>query len=254
MSGKSPSFQFYPQDWLSSPRVMLMKPDERGAYIQLLCYDWTNDGIPNDDEELAILSGFNGSLTKVKGCFNKHPTKDNYLTNERLLSEREKQRKWREKCSKAGKASALSRSKPKKKNGSSTKVARVVEQKGNTSTSSSISNNKKNKQKKCVNANAEMIYHFYPRKVGKGTAIKAIIKAMQSISYEELLQKVREFATTQLGKDPQYIPHCSTWMNGQRWLDEPDSNQQSELPGMTEEQQKAAKAEWDRRTKGLLDQ
>ena len=38
--GKSPAFQFYPNDWLSSPRITMMSPAEEGAYIRLLCYDW----------------------------------------------------------------------------------------------------------------------------------------------------------------------------------------------------------------------
>ena len=39
---KPPAFQFYVKDWLSSPNVMMMTPEQRGCYIQLLAYSWPN--------------------------------------------------------------------------------------------------------------------------------------------------------------------------------------------------------------------
>lgn len=98
---KSPAFQFYPNDWLSSTRIALMTPAEEGGYIRLLCHDWTNDGIPNDDDQLAALSRlgdawFNGSAQVLKACFSNHPAKVGFLTNPRLQDERQKQAEWRE--------------------------------------------------------------------------------------------------------------------------------------------------------------
>jgi uncharacterized protein YdaU (DUF1376 family) len=60
MSNKSPAFQFYPQDYLSSARVAEMSLEEEGAYIRLLCYCWTTGSIPADPERCARLIG--------KGC------------------------------------------------------------------------------------------------------------------------------------------------------------------------------------------
>ena len=55
MTVRSPAFQFYPNDWLSSQNITLMTPAEEGAYIRLLCYAWADPdcSIPNDDEILA---------------------------------------------------------------------------------------------------------------------------------------------------------------------------------------------------------
>jgi len=39
---KPPAFQFYVKDWLSSPNVMMMTPEQRGCYIQLLAFSWPN--------------------------------------------------------------------------------------------------------------------------------------------------------------------------------------------------------------------
>ena len=55
---KSPAFQFYPADWLSSTAISLMTPAEEGAYLRLLCHAWMDPmcSLPDDDAQLAILS------------------------------------------------------------------------------------------------------------------------------------------------------------------------------------------------------
>ncbi len=112
---KSPAFQFYPNDWLSSPKIALMTPAEEGAYVRLLCYDWANDGLPDDDQQLAVLSRlgegwFEGGSTKLRECF---VLRDGKLHNPRLEKEREKQEQWREKSREGGVASGKSRQKRK---------------------------------------------------------------------------------------------------------------------------------------------
>lgn len=64
------------------------------------------------------------------------------------------------------------------------------------------------------------IYALYPKKVGRGQAIRAIKTALKKISAEDLETAVKEYADDCLGKDPQYIPNPATWFNGERWLDE----------------------------------
>lgn len=139
---KPPAFQFYPKDFLSSSRVAMMSADEVGAYILLLCYDWDNDGVPDDDDallRLSRLSGENkGGLRVVKGCFNQHPTKDGFLTNPRLQAERDKQQKWREKSRQGGLKSSRKGTKNKVRvvEGSLKGGSRVVEPNGNTASAS----------------------------------------------------------------------------------------------------------------------
>lgn len=107
---RRPSFQFYPSDWLSSPRIAAMTPSQEGAYIRLLCYDWDKDGIPNDPDLLAKLSRIPLSeIGVVIECFNQHFTKPGYLTNSRLQEERLKQDEWRKKSILGGKKGASKR-------------------------------------------------------------------------------------------------------------------------------------------------
>jgi uncharacterized protein YdaU (DUF1376 family) len=144
---KSPAFQFYPKDWLSSPKVQLMTPEQEGAYVRLLCYCWDSGdcSIPDNDDELAVLSRlgegwFKGGSGVVRRCFVPHPRKPGYLTNERLLEEAEKQDAWRQKSSAGGKQSAEKR---KKLKGGSTNrqpdTPPTVEPKANSSSSSASS-------------------------------------------------------------------------------------------------------------------
>jgi len=68
---------------------------------------------------------------------------------------------------------------------------------------------------------AHLIYSAYPRKVGRPAALKAIIRALDKVPYDELLKSVEAYAAEQAGKDPQYIPHPTTWFNQERWADVP---------------------------------
>ena len=80
----------------------------------------------------------------------------------------------------------------------------------------------------------EEIYVTYPRRIGKGAAIKAIEKAIHrlmngetgmKLSYEQavfgLLRAVSEFSRSPAGHKGQYTPHPSTWFNQLRYLDDP---------------------------------
>lgn len=128
---KPPAFQFYPKDWLSSLNVLMMSPAQEGAYIRLLAYCWDSGdcSIPDDDEQLAIMSRlgegwFKGGSTVVRKCFITHPQKPGYLTNGRMLEEAQKQEAWKRKSSEGGKKSATQRS---EKTQSSKGGSRVVQ-------------------------------------------------------------------------------------------------------------------------------
>jgi len=97
-----PSFQFYPQDFLADLNVRDMSDRELGGYIRLLCHCWIEDGLPADGTSRVVEGYFKKSPT-VARCF---VEKDGKYRNLRLDLEREKQRQWRDKCSKGGLHSA----------------------------------------------------------------------------------------------------------------------------------------------------
>lgn len=53
-----PWFQFHARDWLTDDKVMLMSLECQGAYLRLLCLQWENESIPNNEEAVATMLGF----------------------------------------------------------------------------------------------------------------------------------------------------------------------------------------------------
>lgn len=72
--------------------------------------------------------------------------------------------------------------------------------------------------------NFEIFWKAYPRKTNKGFAKRVFDKIKPS---DDLLKKMLSSIEQQksLWKDPQYIPHPSTWLNGERWEDEVNAPQ-----------------------------
>lgn len=73
-----------------------MSAEEVGAYIRLLCYQWSKEGLPNDDQKLSALGGCCGNAVasirhKLVIC------QDGKLRNARLESVRTESAKYRQK-------------------------------------------------------------------------------------------------------------------------------------------------------------
>lgn len=151
---KSPSFQFYSSDWLSSRAVRLMDAEQRGWYIQLLAESWESEPqgtLPDDDDLMRVLAGVNTCSTSVEQRWNfvkeQFKKRGKVLYNDRLMIEVVRQEENRRKKSQAGKASAETRkaiknqhlAKATQRNRRSTGVEIVLEQNVNrTSTESNL--------------------------------------------------------------------------------------------------------------------
>lgn len=213
---KSPAFQFYPNDWLSSPRLAMMTAEQEGAYIRLLCYCWNDDdlSIPDDDKILASLARVDeGCLQLVKDCFIKHPKKENFLTQERLQKEKKKQDAWKKKSSEGGKKSAESRARAKKegfKGGS-----RVVQPKPNSSSSISSSFTNNSWQGKTINL-AEKDYDKY----------RKLASHLNDKDFEDCLTKADMYYSTDDKKGKEWRISLINWIkneNPSKGIDNPNS-------------------------------
>ncbi len=63
-------------------------------------------------------------------------------------------------------------------------------------------------------------YAAYPRHVGRGQAERAYRQALRKLSHAELLEAAKKFSIACVGRDPQFVPHPATWLNGERWADD----------------------------------
>lgn len=73
----------------------------------------------------------------------------------------------------------------------------------------------------------------YPRKDNKQAARKAWAKAVKRHGPEELITEAHRWAGLwkAAGTAKQYIPHGSTWLNGERWTDEPPAERLRAVSG-----------------------
>ncbi len=76
----------------------------------------------------------------------------------------------------------------------------------------------------------EQLWSRYPKKVGKKAALKAW-KKVKPTEHKKLFealarQKSSEQWTANRGK---YVPHLSTWLNGERWNDEVEISERTEI-------------------------
>jgi len=101
----------------------------------------------------------------------------------------------------------------------------------------------KNTDLKEVNAQFEAFWREYPRRVGRGTALKAFVRL------DEQDKELSIAGASRLAEDRnlpslQFVPYPATWINRQGWLDE--SYPERELS--REEKESKAKAESVRRS------
>ena len=65
-------------------------------------------------------------------------------------------------------------------------------------------------------------WQAYPRKQGKGQARKAYAKALKAARHDDIMFGLSQQIPSMEAKEKQFIPHASTWLNGERWTDEPE--------------------------------
>jgi len=96
-----PAFLLYAQDFIADPKVAVMTTEEVGAYFLLLCFNWVDGHLPDDDKKLATLSRTHAKWKNVKEVVKsrfiplKHPKHGDILYNKRLFEERAKALKKR---------------------------------------------------------------------------------------------------------------------------------------------------------------
>jgi hypothetical protein len=70
----------------------------------------------------------------------------------------------------------------------------------------------------------EEIWPLFPRKRDKGHALKAFIAARKDTALDVIVAGVEQFARENADKDPQYVAYPASWLRGQRWLDQRETN------------------------------
>lgn len=89
-------------------------------------------------------------------------------------------------------------------------------------------------------------YSDYPRKRGRGQAIKAYRTARKKVSHQDLMDAVAKQMPVLTKDGVGFAPYPATWLNGERWADDIDETPQqtdSGLPSVAEVERQVAERE-----------
>lgn len=70
----------------------------------------------------------------------------------------------------------------------------------------------------------DQFWAMYPKKVGKGKAQKAFASAVRRASVQDILSGCQRYVEERAGQDPKFTAHPTSWLNAERWTDEPDTS------------------------------
>ncbi len=66
---------------------------------------------------------------------------------------------------------------------------------------------------------SRIFWPAYPRKDAKAKAILAFRKARKRVDLETIMEGLRRYNA--VSRDPQFVCHATSWLNGERWADQP---------------------------------
>lgn len=75
-----------------------------------------------------------------------------------------------------------------------------------------------------ADAEFQRFYDAYPRKVGKPAARRAWAGARRKAEAEAIFNGLQRWLAYWRDKDSQFVAHPSTWLNQERWNDDPGLN------------------------------
>jgi uncharacterized protein YdaU (DUF1376 family) len=238
-NGKPPAFQFYAKDWLTSGKVRAMTLAGRGLFIDLLAFAWDNHGLPLDEQTIRRSVGcdvreWRRNWQQVVTEF--EPRGDR-LVNRKQELVRAAMDELSAKRAQAARIAVVNKrhangpangpaSGPANGQPSSASSSSPSRGGGAGSTSEMVLKPKRAlRHPGADDAGFTAFWLRYPRKVGKGAAVRAWAKIRPGPALvADILAAVDgQRESWQWRRDNgQYVPHPATWLNERRWEDEPE--------------------------------
>lgn len=210
-----PYYKAYPRDFIEG--TIGMSFELKAAYRLVLDLIYMQGGnLPDDARYISGLLGCTirkwGSLRADLISLGKIEVNGEFLTNKRAVIELETLAKLQEKQSERA-------STPRKNKG--LQKPRLSQPEPDTDNTSSLRSDVSVKPD-FESEFEQQFWPAYPRRVGKGQALKAFRAARKQIDLETIMAGARRYAASRQGENPEFTKHASTWLNGQCWLDEAD--------------------------------
>jgi uncharacterized protein YdaU (DUF1376 family) len=232
-----PAFLFYPEDFATGTADM--SPTEVGIYIRCLCHQWHKLFVPDDATKVARIVGatpdeIQAAWPAVRAKF--IATAPGELRNARLEKVRRDLRESQKRRSKSGKAGAAARWSDANANGNANGKRKATAKRKQRQTR--CGSDGKMMPSRVENENSiedslgfEDFWKVVHRKEGKGAAQKAYERACARIAGRSgpggdnpdafLIERMVQFAKSPRGKAGRFSPHPSTWLNEDRFDDDP---------------------------------
>ena len=222
-----PYFPLYVTDYEGDTAHLTIEED--GAYMRLLRLCWRSPGcsIPADPKWIRRQmrcdeDTYKRSVEPVLGEFFKR-TKSRYHSP-RLSAEYERTTQSHERRKTAGriggeKSSATRKSLKTNDSDSSNATAKTKQCLSNQN-QNHIHMERVTKVTPKSDSLFDEFWQAYPRKIGKGQALKAWRAATKKVDPAVILEGLQIHLPDLSDKPKEYQPHPATWLNGERWADE----------------------------------
>ena len=205
-----PYMQLYVSDYLADTAHLTAQ--QHGAYMLLLMNYWQRGkALDNSNERLSHVARLSlEEWAEAKPTLEEFfIVEGNLWTHARVEDDLEKIREKSAKASFAGRRSVVARG----LNERSTDVEQSLNHK---------EEDKEEEEYKDINKKELFVsfWNVYPIKVGKGAAIKAFEKAIRTTDADIIIKGAQRYKLDP-NRVPGYTAHAATWLNAQRWLDDP---------------------------------
>jgi uncharacterized protein YdaU (DUF1376 family) len=231
---KAPAMPMYWDAYLAD--TTHLTTEEHGAYMLLLAAMWRRNGsVPDDDKDNARILGLTpAKWRKVKARF--VATISGFRADGDTITQEKLRKTWentQEKIAtnaangaKGGRAAAsktndlaqANATQPLKRKATIPEPEPEPDKERESKDSCALSVIVADESDKAF---AEFWTH-YPRKIGRAAASKAFAKASKKHKTDDILFGLSQQIDTMKSKDQQFIPHAATWLNAERWQDEPE--------------------------------
>lgn len=217
MAKKAPAFQLYAGDFLTD--TMTWTDEQVGVHMRLLCWSWANRrGLPSDMEQIGMIARSAKKCWSVVGEKWSKSDDGTYINN-RLEQARADSDAFRAKQKeKSSKAVAARKTPP---TGEPTGHPIDGLPKGNPLEGEEeevLVQKEKERARESKQRAEESFARFwavYARKEGKQAAAKAWTR-LNDEDRAEAEKRAKSFCAA---RDPAYLPHPATYLNGRRWED-----------------------------------
>lgn len=218
MAKNSPSFQFYPSDFICG--TMLLSAEATGAYMRILCVLWMESNLLSFCfRKLQTITQttpeqFERIWAEIE-C--KFIITDGTLSHARFAQMMEISEKRRQSGSLGGR--------PEKQTESKTKANGKQNESKTESKSEANSRRMKNEDRSLNNElyspDFLTFWTWFPpgRKQDKGKAYKAWIDALKITDAETIIQAAKDYAASEVGRG-EFVKGPAPWLNGRCWEDE----------------------------------